>query len=67
MQAEVSMAQRAMDGEREESDKAEKAEKESQTGDALAVAIQGFTAALEQMRQPKTIVRGPDGRATGIQ
>ena len=34
--------------------------------EALAAAMQGFTAALEQMRAPKTIIRGPDGRAQGI-
>ena len=67
MQAEVSMAQSAMQGDREESAKAEKQEKESQTGDALAVAIQGFTAAIEQLRAPRQIVRGPDGRMTGVQ
>ena len=33
---------------------------------ALAAAMQGFTEALSQMRAPRTIVRGPDGRAQGI-
>ena len=33
---------------------------------ALAASIDGFRAALEQMSKPKTIVRGPDGRAQGI-
>jgi hypothetical protein len=33
---------------------------------ALAASIDGFRAALEQMSRPKTIVRGPDGRAQGI-
>ena len=33
---------------------------------ALAVAMQGFTEALAQMRAPRTIIRGPDGRAQGI-
>jgi hypothetical protein len=65
--AETSLAQSAMMGEKEGAEKAEKAEKESSTGDALAVAIQGFTAAIEQMRAPRTIIRGPDGRAQGIQ
>lgn len=33
---------------------------------ALAMAMQGFTEALNSLRQPRTIVRGPDGRAQGI-
>ena len=33
---------------------------------ALAASIDGFRAAIEQMNRPKTIVRGPDGRAAGI-
>lgn len=33
---------------------------------ALSMAMQGFTEALNQMRTPKTIIRGPDGRAQGI-
>lgn len=33
---------------------------------ALAVSIDGFRAAVEQMGKPKTIIRGPDGRAAGI-
>ena len=36
------------------------------TGAALAAAMQGFTQALQEMRQPRTIMRGPDGRAQGI-
>jgi hypothetical protein len=39
------------------------------TGDlsnALATSIDGFRQALETMNRPKTIVRGPDGRAQGI-
>ena len=36
------------------------------TGAALAAAMQGFTQALSEMRQPRTIIRGPDGRAQGI-
>jgi len=65
--AETSLAQAQMQGQKDESVKAEKSEGEASTGDALAVAIQGFTAALEQMRQPKTIIRGPDGRVSGVQ
>lgn len=34
---------------------------------ALAASIDGFRAALETMARPKTIIRGPDGRAQGIQ
>ena len=33
---------------------------------ALAASIDGFRAALDQMNKPKTIIRGPDGRAAGI-
>ena len=33
---------------------------------ALAVSIDGFRAVVEQMNRPKTIIRGPDGRAAGI-
>jgi hypothetical protein len=33
---------------------------------ALAVSIDGFKAAIEQMSKPKQIIRGPDGRAAGI-
>jgi hypothetical protein len=33
---------------------------------ALAASIDGFRVALDQMNRPKTIVRGPDGRAAGI-
>jgi DNA polymerase III gamma/tau subunit len=34
---------------------------------ALMAALQNFSAALDEMRRPKTIVRGPDGRVLGIQ
>jgi len=33
---------------------------------ALAVSIDGFRAAIDQLGRPKTIIRGPDGRAAGI-
>jgi hypothetical protein len=33
---------------------------------ALAVSIDGFRSAIEQMGKPKQIIRGPDGRAQGI-
>jgi hypothetical protein len=39
---------------------------EPNTNAALAAAMQGFTQALAEMRAPRTIVRGPDGRAQGI-
>lgn len=39
---------------------------EQPTNDALVVAMQGFSQALGAMNQPRTIVRGPDGRAQGI-
>ena len=34
---------------------------------ALMAALQNFSAALDEMRRPKTIVRGSDGRVLGIQ
>ena len=33
---------------------------------ALAVSIDGFRMALDNMNKPKTIIRGQDGRAEGI-
>ena len=33
---------------------------------ALMAAVQGLTDAVAQMRAPRTIIRGPDGRAQGI-
>lgn len=39
---------------------------EPDTGSVLAAAMQGFTAALGQMNQPRQIIRGPDGRVAGI-
>jgi hypothetical protein len=33
----------------------------------LLATLHNLTAAVEEMRRPKTIVRGPDGRALGIQ
>jgi hypothetical protein len=40
---------------------------ESKTDTALAVALQGFQEALVQLRQPRKVVRGADGRVEGIQ
>lgn len=37
------------------------------TNEVMAMAMQGFAAALERLSQPKTIVRGPDGRVAGVQ
>lgn len=41
---------------------------ESSTGNdqVLAVAMQGFQAALERLSQPRQVVRGPDGRVSGV-
>lgn len=36
------------------------------TNELLVQAMQGFQAALERMNQPKTIIRGPDGRVQGV-
>ncbi|NQW93542.1 MAG: hypothetical protein HQ446_05850 [Polaromonas sp.] len=33
---------------------------------SLAVAIEGIRATMDSMNRPKTIIRGPDGRAAGI-
>lgn len=37
------------------------------TSDVLAMAMQGFQAALERLSMPKTVVRGADGRVIGVQ
>lgn len=39
---------------------------DANTQNALAVALQGFQQALGEMRQPRTVVRGPDGKVQGI-
>lgn len=51
-----------------------KAQEKSQTeakgqemGQVLATAMQGFSAAIESLQRPKMIIRGPDGKAQGIQ
>ena len=41
-------------------------QKEGDINNALAVSIEGFKTAIEQMNRPKQIVRSPDGRAQGI-
>lgn len=41
--------------------------KEDKSNDALAVAINGMNAALTTLAKPKKIVRGPDGRAEGVE
>lgn len=40
---------------------------ESETGVALTTALQGFQEAIARLSQPRTIIRGPDGRVAGIQ
>jgi len=35
--------------------------------DILAASLNGFRVAIEKLNKPKTIVRGPDGRAQGIE
>jgi hypothetical protein len=47
-------------------DMAQDASVDNDTQGALAMALQGFQAALGEMQKPKTIIRGPDGRAQGI-
>ena len=63
LSAETTLASKQMDGESKESGE----KKESQTSDALSVAIQGFTAAIESMNRPKVIMRDQSGRTVGIQ
>lgn len=41
-------------------------QQEGDINNALAVSIDGFRQALDQMNRPKQIIRGPDGRAAGI-
>lgn len=50
----------------ESADMAQDASVDNDTQGALAMALQGFQAALGEMQRPKTIVRGPDGKAQGI-
>ena len=38
----------------------------SELNDGLATAIEGIRATMDSMNRPKTIIRGPDGRAAGI-
>lgn len=60
------IAVQAQEAETPEEQLAEGGVEEPSTQTALAAALQGFTAALEQIRAPRTIIRGPDGRAQGI-
>lgn len=39
----------------------------NQINNALAEALDGLRAAVERMSAPRTIIRGPDGRAIGVQ
>lgn len=48
----------------------EKAEGESKYSDmqaTIAAALQGFQQAVERLSQPRTVVRGADGRIAGVQ
>ena len=45
---------------------AEGGKEEPDTNAVIAQALQGLTEALAGLRAPRTIVRGPDGRAQGI-
>ena len=40
---------------------------EDKTGPALVAAIAGMTAVMDKMQQPKRVVRGGDGKVTGIE
>jgi hypothetical protein len=37
------------------------------SNDTLAMALQGFSAVLENINRPKRVVRGADGRVEGIE
>ena len=65
--AETSLAQSAMQGEKESAaeDKAEG--RGAETSEALAVAIEGFKEALVNMRQPRKIIRDGAGRVAGVE
>lgn len=41
--------------------------KDDTTGEALAVAIEGFTAALGELRRPRKVVRDEEGRMMGVE
>lgn len=65
-QAEIS-AQTTLATKQMEGEKPEKAEpKEDGTGKALAVAIQGFTAAIGELRKPRQILRDAEGKVSGV-
>lgn len=61
--AETTLATKQMEGANQEQSES----KDDTTGKALAVAIDGFTAAIGELRKPRTIVRGADGRVSGVQ
>lgn len=44
----------------------EEGQANNQQNDVMAMAMQGFAAALDRLSQPKSIVRGPDGRVQGV-
>jgi len=70
LSAKTTIAAKAMDSAKEstqETQKEEVQEKGPDTSTALAVAIQGFQAALEAMNRPKQIIRDADGRVAGVQ
>ncbi len=42
------------------------ADSNSDSQTALALALQGFQEALTQIRAPRTVIRGPDGKISGV-
>ena len=40
---------------------------QAKTNDALSATVEGMRALMEQMARPKRIVRGPDGKALGVE
>jgi TolA-binding protein len=62
--AETTLQTKAMDS---ENSKTEKTEGKEESGQALAVAIEGFTTAIQELRKPRTVVRDNSGRIAGVQ
>lgn len=64
--AERAAAERMSESEDEKEEPEEKPP-EDKTGPALVAAIAGMTAVMDRMQQPRRVVRGSDGKVTGIE
>jgi hypothetical protein len=64
--AETTLQTKAMESENSKTEKND-AEGKEETGQALAVAIEGFTTAIQELRKPRTVVRDNSGRIAGVQ